>query len=227
MDERSLQDGLVAYIHQGVGDDIDLTDPIMGRAMAVRPARSISSRLRWGLGAGLIFAVLTTAAVLATASLQPPKVGADHTTLAAAERAFGHHVVTLAGDVSARLVAVYARVTELPPGAPPGSSVSGYTVSLDYAYAGSRVAITEKWDPSAGLTIDAIDPGLRKLKAAGGLGQVDIETINGSDYLVGRSSHGPNVQWIGWKTATNVVVAMNIEPGLSQELAFALLTGVR
>jgi hypothetical protein len=153
----------------------------------------------------------------------PGKVGLRATTVASAEQAFGLHVLTASPDSGAVLNAVYfAAATPLPSDAKPSSPPSRDSVELVYSYAGSRVEITEVFDPSTGpLTVDALDQGGAKLKVAGGLGAATIESADGSEYVVARSADGHTVEWILWKSAASIVVTAHFDPGLAHDLAFA------
>jgi hypothetical protein len=144
----------------------------------------------WPIRLALIPAQVTTSPIdksgttesSAPASDQGPgKVGPRATTLAGAEQAFGRHVLVASADSGAILDAVYfAAASPLPSGAKPGSPPSRDTVELIYSYAGSHVEITEEFDPTTGpLTVDALDQGGAKLKAAGGLGAAAIESVDG------------------------------------------------
>jgi hypothetical protein len=155
----------------------------------------------------------------------PAKVGPRTTTLAAAQQAFGRHVLTASVDSGAVLNAVYfAAATPLPLDAKPGSPPSRDTVELAYSYAGSHIEITEVVDPTTGpLTVDALDQGGAKLKAAGGLGAATIESVDGSAYVVGRSADGSTVEWILWKSAAGIVVTAHFEPGLGHDAALVFV----
>jgi hypothetical protein len=144
-------------------------------------------------------------------------------TLAAAEQAFGEHVLTASVGSGAVLDAVYfTAATPLPSDAKPGSPPSHDTVELVYSYAGTRVEITEVFDPSTGpLTVDALDQGGAKLKVAGGLGEATIESVDGSEYVVGRSADDSAVEWILWKSGAGIVVTAHLDPGLGHDAALA------
>jgi len=159
----------------------------------------------------------------------PGKVGPRGTTLAGAEQAFGRHVLVASVGSGASLDEVYfAAATPLPPGAKPGSPPSRDTVELVYAYAGGHVEITEVFDPTTGpLTVDALDQGGAKLKAAGGLGAANIESVDGSAYVVGRSVDGSAVEWIIWKSAAGIVVTAHFNPGLAHDAAVAFAATFR
>jgi hypothetical protein len=159
----------------------------------------------------------------------PGKVGPEATTLAAAERAFGRHVPAASLDSGAVLDAVYfAAARPLPSDAKPGSQASHDTVELVYTYAGTRVEVTEAFDPTASpLTVDALDQGGAKLKAAGGLGEASIESVAGSEYAVGRAADGAAVEWILWKTTAGLVMTAHFDPGVAHDVAFALVTALR
>ena len=171
----------------------------------------------------------TTASSVPAADEGPGKVGPQATTLAAAERAFGRHVLTAGAESGAALDAVYfAAATPLPSDAKAGFPPSRDTVELVYSYAGSRVEITEVFDPTTGpLTVDALDQGGPKLKVAGGLGAATIESVDGSEYVVGRSADGSTVEWILWKTAAGIVVTAHFDPGRAHDAAFAFVATFR
>lgn len=170
-----------------------------------------------------------TASSAPAADEGPAKVGPGATSLAGAEQALGRHVLTANVDSGAVLVAAYfAAATPLPLDAKPGSPPSRDTVELVYSYAGSHVEITEVVDPTTGpLTVDALDQGGAKLKAAGGLGVAIIETVDGSEYVVGRSADGSAVEWILWKSAAGIVVTAHFDPGLAHDVAFAFAVTFR
>jgi hypothetical protein len=159
----------------------------------------------------------------------PGKVEPRTTTLAAAEQAFGQHVLAASVGSGATLDAVYfVAATPLPSDAKPGSPPSRDTVELVYSYAGSRVEITEFFDPTSGpLTVDALDEGGAKLKVAGGLGAAAIESVDGSEYVVARSADDSAVEWVLWKSAAGIVVTAHFDPGLAHGAALAFASALR
>ena len=145
--------------------------------------------------------------------------------MAGAEHAYGRHVLTASVDSGAVLDAVYfAAATPLPSDAKPGSPPARDTVELVYSYAGSHFEITEAFDPTTGpLTVDALDQGGAKIKVAAGLEAAAIESMDGSEYVVGRSADGSAVEWILWKSAAGIAVTAHLDSGLVHDSAFVFV----
>lgn len=218
MDEL-IATALADYVEHGIAADTDITEAVTRRTGGRH--RAFSGRLRWAVVGAVALASLTAAAAFATGIL-PVKVGPGATTLAAAEHAFGTHVLTPSVASGAVLEAVYF-IPATPANADGGSPPSPATVALLYRYAGARLDVTEVIDPTnAPLTVDTLGPGMAKLKAAHGLGPVTLETISGSQYVVGRSADGASVEWIIWKSVTGVVVTAHFSPGLAHDTALAV-----
>jgi hypothetical protein len=226
--DQSIAEGLVEYVEQGIRADTDIVEQVMRRA--IDRHRPFRTRFRWTVvGAVAAAAFASAVAVAAATGNLSLKVGPSATTLAGAEQAFGAHVFTARADSGAVLYAVYFwPATPRPANAEPGSQPARNEVELAYSYARSRVDVTEVLDPTTeALNVDALGPGGAKLKAAGGLGAVTIEAVNGSEYVVGRSVDGSVVEWIIWKSSTRVVVTTHFGPGLTHDLAFALAATFR
>ncbi|MDQ6771650.1 MAG: hypothetical protein M3024_01465 [Candidatus Dormibacteraeota bacterium] len=155
------------------------------------------------------------------------KQGAQPTTLASAEQSFGTHVLTVRGP-GAQLKAVYFQpASRVEAGAKPGSKSQPDSVSLIYTYAGTTAEIQETIDNSpAPLTVDAIDQNGPTIKSGQGLGPVAVESVGGSDYVVGRTSGGALVEWVIWKTGGGVVVMVHFDNGIDHQKAFDFATHV-
>jgi hypothetical protein len=219
--DELIATALADYVEQGIAADTDITEAVTRRTSGRR--RSFPVRLRWAVVGAVALASVTAAAALAVATGNlPVKVGPGATTLAAAEQAFGTHVLRPSVASGAVLEAVYFTAAT-PANAQRGSAASPDTVALLYSYAGAHLDVSEVKDPtSTPLTVDALGPAGAKLKAAHGLGAVTIETISGSEYVVGRSADNASVEWIIWNSATGVVVAAHFSPGLAHDTALAV-----
>jgi hypothetical protein len=219
--DELIATALADYVEHGVAADTDITEAVMRRTGGRR--RSFPVRLRWAVVGAVALASVTAVAALAVATGNlPVKVGPGATTLAAAEHAFGTHVLTPSVASGAVLEAAYFTAAT-PSNAQRGTPASPATVALLYRDAGALLDVTEVIDPtSAPLTVDALGPGGAKLKAAHGLGPVTIETHSGSRYVVGRSADGASVEWIVWKSATGVVVTAHFSPGLAHDAALTV-----
>ncbi len=161
------------------------------------------------------------------ASAYPPgKVAQAPTTITAAQASFGHHVLTPNPSSGAELQGVYFNPAEpVPAGAKPGQQPTPASVSIEYSYAGTTATVRETFDPSsAPLTVDAIDHGGPQAKASGGLGPIDIETVNGSAYAVVRTTVDGPVQRLMWKTSEGIVLTLEFDSPVSASTAFNLAT---
>jgi hypothetical protein len=146
-----------------------------------------------------------------------------------AAQVFGAQLLSL-GAADAQLEAIYAqpRLT-LPADAKPGTPASGPRVELTYTYRGITVTLDEeRGSADTPLTVDAANVnGSPALKTSQGLAPAAIETVDGSEYLVGRTVDGSTVASIAWKTAGGIIAMLQFDPGLDRQSAFVLVESVR
>jgi hypothetical protein len=157
------------------------------------------------------------------------KVPASLITIEAARAAFGADMLSLASPEAALTAAYFAPAVPVPAGAKAGTPPLPDRVELVYAVSGHQVMLQEERDVAGTpLTVLAANVnGSAALKTDAGLGPADVETVDGSQYAVGRSTDGTTVATITWKTVGGVDVTMRFDPGLDRATAFALVALVR
>jgi hypothetical protein len=117
----------------------------------------------------------------------------------------------------------------VPAGAKAGTPPLPDRVELVYSAFGGQVMLQERRDVAGTpLTVLAADvDGSAALKTATGLGPAAIETVDGSEYAVGRSTDGSAVATITWKTVAGIDVTMRFDPGMDRAMAFGLVALVK
>jgi hypothetical protein len=255
VDEGVLKRAITAFLDSAVPADAQVLDQVMARVAGRRPPRRSRHGVVLGLAAAATIAALGTAFASSAnfpvlinltpfmphdggaavkkplgggSSDSPVKAEQQSTTIALAEAAFGHHVITPSASTRAHLRHVYFNpAAPVPSGAKPGQQPTSASVGIEYVYASTTVTVSEAFDPSsAPLTVDTIDQGGPKAKGSEGLGPVDIETVSGSPYAVLRTSVGGPVETLMWKTADGLVVTVQFSTPVSPASAFDFASGM-
>ena len=147
-------------------------------------------------------------------------------SLGDAEAAFGTHVLVPAGLTPTAVF--FLDASGLPAPTKPGAQAPGNTVFLKFEAGGGVVDMAEERDTSdEPLTVTALDQDGPMLKADGGLGRAEIETVDGGSYAVGWSVDGQSVVTVIFKSTSGVVVTIRFGPGVSHDEALAFATNLR
>ena len=138
-------------------------------------------------------------------------------------------MLSLKSPGAALVAAYFEPAVPVPAGAKAGTPPLPDRAELVYSVSGGQVMLQEQRDVAGTLlTVLAADVnGSAALKTDTGLGLADIETVDGSQYAVGRSNDGAAVATITWKTVGGVDVTMRFDPGMDRATAFALVGLVR
>ncbi|MHB8393452.1 MAG: hypothetical protein ACYDC5_02890 [Candidatus Dormibacteria bacterium] len=178
--------------------------------------------LRWRLGSAAVLAVMGLTGAVVVAALLPTKpikilgplpppvttpslahnqFPSAHISLAKAQALVPFEILTLTGYPNASLQnVVYSPPARLADGQVEPGARAGF--SLFYQAGSLQIQLAESLNPHNTLTLNQkpLPPGTAKLQ--------QVETVDGSQYLVSREALGAGVTGMAWQTAQNVDVFM-------------------